>query len=48
MTIIEIIEGVLKEHGVDWILNERLVGIGGNAFEELMAEIKVAIKNWEA
>lgn len=42
MEIIKAIEGALKEHGVDWILNEKYPNSG--AFDDLMEEIKLAIQ----
>ena len=40
--MIKAIEGALKDHGVDWILEER-----GSSFQDLMEEIKSAIKKFE-
>lgn len=39
--IIKSIEGALKDHGVDWILNEKYPNSG--SFDVLMEEIKLAI-----
>lgn len=36
------IERALKDHGVDWILNEKYPNSG--SFDDLMDEIKLAIK----
>jgi len=46
MEMIKAIEGALKDHGVDWILNERYPNSG--SFDDLMEEIKLAIKKVEA
>ena len=43
------IEGALKDHGVDWILNERMEDPDEpiKPFDSLMDEIKFAIKKYK-
>ena len=43
--MIKAIEGALKDHGVDWILNEKYPNSG--SFDDLMEEIELAIKKLE-
>ena len=43
--MIKAIEGALKDHGVDWILNEKYPNSG--SFDDLMEEIELAIKRVE-
>ncbi len=45
--LIEAIEGALKDHGVDWILNERHPDEPTKPFDDLMEEIKLAIKKYK-
>lgn len=43
--IMDAIEGALKDHGVNWILNEKM-GESGNPttpFEDLLVEIEFAV-----
>lgn len=39
--IMKAIEGALKDHGVDWILNEKYPNSG--SFDDLMKEIELAL-----
>ena len=39
--IIEAIDKALKDHGVDWILNEKYPNSG--SFDDLMKEIELAL-----
>ena len=43
--MIKAIEQALKDHGVDWILNEKYPNSG--SFDDLLEEIELAIKKLE-
>lgn len=45
--MIEAITGALKDHGVDWILNERYPIEETKPFDALMEEIILAIKKYK-
>ncbi len=47
MALIEAIERVLEDYGVDWILNKRNPNAPTKPFYDLMDEIKLAIKNYK-